>query len=122
VGITNLISALVGINYGVISNYETIKNLTKMVEETSDKFGLNFKDMKRSLSSVAEMAMDHHLALDFLLAKNGGRDVQLLTLPVALMLTLQAPWKNTKIILYNRLNGSGNSLLRPRSSHRSPHR
>jgi hypothetical protein len=48
------------------------KNLTKVVEDTSDQVGLSIKDMQRSLSSLACMVMDHHLALDFLLAKQGG--------------------------------------------------
>jgi hypothetical protein len=61
------------ITYGVVSNYEIIKDLTKMIEETSDKFGLNFKDMQMSLSSLAKMVMDHLLALDFLLAEKKGR-------------------------------------------------
>jgi hypothetical protein len=42
-----------------------------MVEETSDKIDLNFKDMKRSLFSLAEMVVDHCLAIDFLLAEKG---------------------------------------------------
>jgi hypothetical protein len=43
-----------------------------MVEETSNKIGLDFKGMQGSLSSLAEMIMDHCLALDFLLAEKGG--------------------------------------------------
>jgi hypothetical protein len=50
----------------------TAKNLTKVVEDTSDQVGLAIKDMQRSLSSLVSMVMDHHLALDFLLAKQGG--------------------------------------------------
>jgi hypothetical protein len=57
-GITALIAALAGTTYGVVSNYETTKNLTKMVEETSDKISISFKDMQRSLSSLAETVMD----------------------------------------------------------------
>jgi hypothetical protein len=34
--------------------------------------GLNFKDMQKSLNSLAEIVLDHCLALDFLLAKQGG--------------------------------------------------
>jgi hypothetical protein len=56
----------------VIANHVTAKNLTKVVEDTSDKVGLAIKDMQRSLSSLACMVMDHCLALDFLLAKQGG--------------------------------------------------
>jgi hypothetical protein len=55
----------------VIANHVTAKNLTKVVEDTSDQVGLAIKDMQRSLSSLACMVMDHHLALDFLLAKQG---------------------------------------------------
>jgi hypothetical protein len=54
----------------VIANHITAKNLTKVVEDTS--VGLAIEDMQRSLSSLACMVMDHHLALDFLLAKQGG--------------------------------------------------
>jgi hypothetical protein len=71
-GITALIAALAGISYGVIANHVTSKNLTKVVEDTSDQVGLAIKDMQRSLSSLACMVTDHHLALDFLLAKQGG--------------------------------------------------
>jgi hypothetical protein len=48
------------------------KNLNKVIENTSDQVGLAIKDMQRSLSSLACMVTDHHLALDFLLAKQGG--------------------------------------------------
>jgi cysteine sulfinate desulfinase/cysteine desulfurase-like protein len=74
-GITALIAALAGIIYGVIANHVTAKkkkkNLTKVVEDTSDQVGLAIKDMQRSLSSLVCMVMDHCLALDFLLAKQG---------------------------------------------------
>jgi hypothetical protein len=56
----------------VIANHVTAKNLTKVIEDTSDQVGLAIKDMQRSLSSLACMVMDHRLALDFLLAKQGG--------------------------------------------------
>jgi hypothetical protein len=56
----------------VIANHVTAKNLTKVVEDTSDQVGLAIKDMQRSLLALACMVMDHHLALDFLLAKEGG--------------------------------------------------
>jgi hypothetical protein len=56
----------------VIANHVTAKNLTKVVEDTSDQVGLDIKDMQRSLSSLACMVMDHRLALDFLLTKQGG--------------------------------------------------
>jgi hypothetical protein len=51
-------------------NYK--KNLTKVVEGISDQVGLAIKDIQRSLLSLACMVMDHHLALDFLLAKQRG--------------------------------------------------
>jgi hypothetical protein len=66
------LQALAGISYGIIANYVTAKNLTKVVENTSDQVGLAIKDMQRSLSSLACMVTDHRLALDFLLAKQGG--------------------------------------------------
>jgi hypothetical protein len=56
----------------VIANHVTVKNLIKVVEGTSDQVGLAIKDMQRSLSSLACVVMDHCLALDFLLAKQGG--------------------------------------------------
>jgi hypothetical protein len=65
------VAALVGISYGVIANHVTTKKLTKVVEDTSDQVGLAIKDMQRSLSSFA-VVMDHCLAVDFLLAKQGG--------------------------------------------------
>jgi hypothetical protein len=71
-GITALVAALAGISSGVITNHATAKNLTKVVEDTSDQVGLAIKDMQRSLSSLACMVIDHRLALDFLLAKQGG--------------------------------------------------
>jgi hypothetical protein len=43
VGITTLIAILAGITYGIVSNNETTKNLTKLVEETSDKIILTLK-------------------------------------------------------------------------------
>jgi hypothetical protein len=71
-GITALVTALAGISYGVIANNVTKKNLTKVVEDTSDQVSLAIKDMQRSLSSLACMVMDHRLALDFLLGKQRG--------------------------------------------------
>jgi hypothetical protein len=71
-GITALVAALAGISYGVIANHVTAKNLTKVVEDTSDQAGLAIKDIQRSLLSLACMVMDNCLALDFLLAKQGG--------------------------------------------------
>jgi hypothetical protein len=75
-GITTLIAALAGISYGVIANHATAKNLTKVVEGTSDQVGLIIKDIQRSLSSLASMVMYHYLAffldfLDFLFSKQG---------------------------------------------------
>jgi hypothetical protein len=55
-----------------IANHVTAKNLTKVIEDTSDQVGLAIKDIQRSLSSLACMVMDHCLTLDFLLAKQGG--------------------------------------------------
>jgi hypothetical protein len=66
-----LVATLAGIGYGVIASHVTSKNLTKVVEGTSDQVGLAIKDMQRSLSSLACIVMDHSLALDFLLAKQG---------------------------------------------------
>jgi hypothetical protein len=43
-----------------------------VVEDTADHVGIAIKDMQRSLSSLARMVKDHRLALDFLLAKQGG--------------------------------------------------
>jgi hypothetical protein len=63
-----LVAALAGISYGVISNHITSKNLTKVVEDPSGQVGLAIKDMQRSSSSLACMLM----ALDFLLARQGG--------------------------------------------------
>jgi hypothetical protein len=56
----------------MIAKHVTAKNLTKVVEDTSDQVDLAIKDMQRFLSSLACMVMDHRLALDFLLAKKGG--------------------------------------------------
>jgi hypothetical protein len=56
----------------VIVTHVTAKNLTKVVEGTSDQLGLTIKDIPRSLLSLACMVMDHYLALNFLLAKQGG--------------------------------------------------
>jgi hypothetical protein len=53
----------------VIANHITAKNLIKVVEGTSDQVGLAIKDIQRSLSSLACMAI--RLALDFLLGKLG---------------------------------------------------
>jgi hypothetical protein len=44
-GITALVTALTGISYGVIANHVTAKNLTKLVEDTSDQVGLAIKDI-----------------------------------------------------------------------------
>jgi hypothetical protein len=59
-GITALIAALAEISYGVIANHVTVKNLTKVVEGTSDQIGLAIKDMP-----LACMVMDHRLTLIF---------------------------------------------------------
>jgi hypothetical protein len=56
----------------LIANYVTAKKLIKVVEGTSDQVGLAIKDIQRSLSSLVCMVMDHCLALDFLLVKQGG--------------------------------------------------
>jgi hypothetical protein len=66
-----LITALAGISYGVIANHVTAKNPTKVVEGTSDQVALAIKDIQRSLLSLPYLVMDHNLALDFLLAKQG---------------------------------------------------
>jgi hypothetical protein len=47
------------------------KNLTKVVEDTSDQVGLAIKDMQGSCHPFL-YGMDHRLALDFLLAKKEG--------------------------------------------------
>jgi hypothetical protein len=67
-----LVTALAGISYRVITNHVTAKTLTTVVEGTSDQVGCAIKDIQRSLSSLACMVMDDGLALDFLLAKQGG--------------------------------------------------
>jgi hypothetical protein len=82
-GITALVAALAGISYEVIANHVTAKNLTKVVEDTSDQVGLAIKDRQRSLLSLACTVMGHHLALEFLLAKQGGRYVPSPIPPVA---------------------------------------
>jgi hypothetical protein len=84
-GRTALGAALAGVSYGVIANHVTAKNLTKVVEDTSDQVGLAIKDMQRSLSSLACMVMDHCLALDFLWPNKGGWYVPSPILPVAHM-------------------------------------
>jgi hypothetical protein len=61
---TALITALAKISHGVIPNHVTAKNLTKVVEGTSDQVDLAIKDMQRTLSYLACMVMDH-LTLDF---------------------------------------------------------
>jgi hypothetical protein len=71
-GITALIAALAEISCGVIANHVTAKNLIEIVEDTSDQVGLAIKNMQRSLSYLTCMVMDHRLALDFLLTKQGG--------------------------------------------------
>jgi hypothetical protein len=48
------------------------KKKTKVVEGISDQVGFAIKDMQWSLSSLACIVLDHHLSLDFLLAKQGG--------------------------------------------------
>jgi hypothetical protein len=68
-GRTALVAALAGISYGVIANHVIAKNLTKVVEDTSDQVGLAIKDMQRSL---LYLAWYHHLALDFLWPNKGG--------------------------------------------------
>jgi hypothetical protein len=77
-----LIAAPAGIRHGVIANYATAENLTKVLEGTSDQIDLAIKDIHQFLSSLACMGMDHRLALDFLLAKQEGY-VPLPILPVA---------------------------------------
>jgi hypothetical protein len=44
-GITASVAALAGISYGVIANHVTTKNLSKVIEDTSDHVGLAIKDM-----------------------------------------------------------------------------
>jgi hypothetical protein len=56
----------------VIANHATAKNLTKVIEGTSDQISLVIKDMQRSLLSLTYKVTDHCLALDSLLAKQGG--------------------------------------------------
>jgi hypothetical protein len=67
-----LIAALAGISYGVIVNHVTTKILTKVVEGISDQVALTTKDIQRSLLPLSFMVMDHRLALDFILSKQGG--------------------------------------------------
>jgi hypothetical protein len=68
----SLIATLAGISCGVVANHITAKQLSKVVQGTSDQVGLAIKDLQRSLSSLACVVMDHPQALDFLLAKQGG--------------------------------------------------
>jgi hypothetical protein len=58
--------------YRVVANHVTAKNLTRVVEGTSDKVNFAIKDMQRCLSFLACMVTDHCVALDFLLARQGG--------------------------------------------------
>jgi hypothetical protein len=57
-GITTMIAALAKISYAMVANHVTAKNLTKVVEGTSDQVGLDIKNIQRSLSSLACMVMD----------------------------------------------------------------
>jgi hypothetical protein len=50
----------------------TTANLTKVMGNIAVETGLNFKDLERSLNSLAEMVLDHRLALDYMLAQQGG--------------------------------------------------
>jgi hypothetical protein len=93
----------------VIANHVTAKNLTKVVEGTSEQVGLAIKDMQRSLLSLACMVMAHHLALEFLLAKQGR--------VCAMANTSCCTYINTSGIveehvdhISNRLSGSRNNL------------
>jgi hypothetical protein len=71
VRIVALVALLDGILYGVV-NYLTAKTLTKIVELVAEDMGSNFKDLQKSFNSLAEIVQDHHLALGFLLAEQGG--------------------------------------------------
>jgi hypothetical protein len=42
-----------------------------MVAHVAMETGFNFKDTQKSLNFLAEMVLDHHLALDFLLDEQG---------------------------------------------------
>jgi hypothetical protein len=67
-----LIAVVAGISYGMIAYQITAKYLTKVVKGTSDQVELALKDMQRYLFSLASIVTDHQLALDFLLAEQGG--------------------------------------------------
>jgi hypothetical protein len=43
-----------------------------MVELVAEDTGLNFKDLQKSINSLAEMVLDHCLALDFPLDEEEG--------------------------------------------------
>jgi hypothetical protein len=58
-GIAALVAALAGISYVIFTNHVTAKNLTKVVEDTSDQVGLAIEDMQKPLSSFACMVVDH---------------------------------------------------------------
>jgi hypothetical protein len=108
VGIVALVAAFAGISYGVVNNYLTSKNLTKTVELVTENTGLNFKDFQKSLRALAKMVLDYHLALDLLLAEQGG-EVLLQTPPAAHMLITLGWQRKGQTEYFNKQNGLRNS-------------
>jgi hypothetical protein len=66
------VAAFAGISYRVIANHVTPKNPNQSGRGHLSQVGIAIKYIQRSLLSLACMVMDHHLALDFLLAKQGA--------------------------------------------------
>jgi hypothetical protein len=110
-----MITPLAGISYGVVTNHVTIKNLTTVVEDTSDRVGLAIKDMQRSLLSLACMVMD--LALNFLLAKQEGVCTMANTFCCTYINT-SGIVEERAITFSNSLSGSRSNLLKLRFLHR----
>jgi hypothetical protein len=58
-GMIALVASLAG-----LANTMTTASLTCTVAPVTMETGLNFKDMQKSLNSLAKMVLDHHLALN----------------------------------------------------------
>lgn len=64
--------AIAGLTVGVTYNAVTTTNMTRAVSHISEDSGQNFRNIQKSLGSLACMVLIHREALGHLLAEQGG--------------------------------------------------
>ncbi|XP_047407916.1 endogenous retrovirus group V member 2 Env polyprotein-like [Sciurus carolinensis] len=71
-GVVTLIGSLIGLAGGITYNAVTAKNIAATMGDIAIETGQDFKLLAKSLDSLAQMVIENRLALDYLLAQEGG--------------------------------------------------